>query len=105
MVKCGNTVTDNLGWKQVITPFEPSLAFSRFTARDFQVLWQFFSKSTAKAFFDVSADGIQASYLLLCQFASAKILFQNFRIMPKVFEQLPRQLVDAERFQPVSSRI
>ena len=63
-----------------------SVAFPRFTARDFQMLGKFSSEATAKALFNVGANGIKAAGLLLHQFTPAKIFLQNLRVPPKIIE-------------------
>ena len=65
------------------------------------MVWQFLAKTTAKAFFPVRTDGIQTSDLLFDQLASAKLLAQYFRIIPKIIKKPAGELIDAERLQPI----
>jgi len=85
----------------MIATLVTATAFTRFATRNFQMLWKFFSKPATKTFLDVGANGIQTADLLFHQFATAIISHQNFRIRPKIIEQLAGELVNAERFQPV----
>jgi len=70
----------------MIAPFIATTAFPRFATGNFQMLRKFFSKTATETFFDVGANGIQTADLLLHQFTTSVIFYQNFRIIPKIIE-------------------
>ena len=71
-------------------------AFTRFATSNFQMLREFFSKPATKTFFDIGANGIQTADLLFHQFTTPIIFHQNFRIRPKIIEQLAGKLMNAK---------
>src|SRR5476651_2236497 len=85
----------------MIATLVTTTAFTRLATGNFQMLRQFFSKAATETFFNFGANGIQTADLLLHQFTTAIIFHQNFRIGPKIIEQLTGELVNPERFKPV----
>ena|SRR6185437_1805928 len=83
------------------TPLIPPEAFTSLATGNFEMLWQFFSKTATIAFFDVGANGIQTTCLLFYEFPTAITFANNFRIRPPVIKKLACQLVNLERFQTV----
>ena len=65
-----------------------SLTLAGFAASDLKVLGHFLVEAAALAFLDVGTDRVKTAGLLFDQRLSALILHDNFRISPKVVEQL-----------------
>jgi hypothetical protein len=70
VIKRGQPLGNHVGGKQMIAACVTSVTFPRFTARDFQMLGKFSSEATAKALFNVGANGIKVAGLLLHQKSS-----------------------------------
>ncbi|MCU0785587.1 MAG: hypothetical protein MUF81_16395, partial [Verrucomicrobia bacterium] len=102
MIQGGNPLFDQIWGEEVVAAFVTSQAFAGFASRYFQMLRPFLSETAPKAFFDVGASRVKASYLLPGQFSSAKILGQYFRVVPKIVEQLAGEPVDAVTIKSVN---
>ena len=77
-------------------------ALSRFAARHFEALRQLFAEAPAIAFLHVRADRVETAHLLLDQLSASIILAQDFRIHPKVVEQLPGQPINSKVLQTIA---
>jgi hypothetical protein len=100
--KSGHSLRNGFRRKQVVTSFVSAPALSGFTPGNFQVLRQFLAEPTAKTFFHIRTNRIQAPDLLFDQFAPAKIFAQYFRVIPKILEKPASKLINAERFQSIN---
>lgn len=96
-----DSLRDDFEREQATAPFVAAPAFTGFAAGNLQVLRQFFPEAAPEPFLHVRADGIETADLLFGQFASPEIPRESLRIIPKIVEQLPGKLVDAESFQRV----
>ncbi len=96
MIECGCSVLNDFRWQQLAAAFITPETFTRFTAGNFQVLWQFHSKSSPVTFFNVRTNRIEAAHLLIGQFTPPKIFGKNIGVRPKLIKEFASQFVNSE---------